>query len=495
MLNSIKKEYLLLFIIFCAVFGTRLYFAFQTEEFSPRGYFEERQIQHILDTGLPMIYDELSYSGRDMIVSPVYYYLMALFSAIVGIDISMRVVPNLLISLLVFIIFFIVKDITKSNFASLYSSFFVGFIPILASATLLSAPSESLAFPIIFLSLYFFMNLHEEKNLNYFITTILVLPFIAPVSLTILMSFIFYFVFMNLDNVNINKMEVEASLFAILFMTLAYFVQFKEALIYNGADIIWQNIPEKILNEYFIGVDVLSYVVAVGIIPLIFGIYTIYMYTFKINNPKLYLFIGFSASLFLLLWLKFIRPEVGLSLIGITLIILSGEGLRSFNMYLKETKLAKSHTLIFSLILIVFIFTSVNNTIASSENEVNNVPDDNMLGALDWLKVNAPANSIVLSKLEYGHLITGIAGHRNVLDDNFILIESPDIILDDVDNFLEAKSVVDSVKILNKYNVDYLLLPKEKYKFLESNNNCFRKKYSNEQIVVYESLCKVEEIA
>ncbi len=494
MLINKKQEKWLLFLIFLIVLGTKLYFAFQTPHLNNQAYFEQRQIESIFQTGFPLSWDSLSYSGRSLITSPIYYYVMAFFSSFLGIGLTLKVLPNIFISLLTIVVFLIVKKITQNSIAAFFSAGFVGFIPALSSITLLTASPYSLVFLLMFLSLYFFINIRDKKYFSYFIIIVLILPFVHPATIIVLLGLFFYLVLMKLDGFIINKTELETVIFATFFMTLVLFLQYKQALIINGAGIVWQNIPQQILKQYFSGVNILSYVAAIGIIPLLFGVYTIYKYTFQINKSSIHVFIGLCIATFFLLWLKLIQPTIGLALIGICLIILTGEGIKLSIERLKHTKFLTSQFLFLSVVVIIFLFTSVNNTIAAQDKTTKAALELELLDALNWIKINTPKNSVILSQVEYGHLITGIAQRKNVLDDNFILIKNPDRILDDLEALFHTSSTIQAVKLLNKFHVNYLLLKIEDRPEFVKDKSCFKRVNKEEDYVTYESFCKVEEI-
>jgi hypothetical protein len=490
-----KKQQAALAAIFLIILLIKLYSAFQTPNFTSPAYFEKRQIENILQTGFPLSWDPLSYSGREYITTPVYHYLLAGLSYVIGIELALKIMPNLFISLLSILIFMIVKRLTSNPVASLMSAALIGFIPVLSVLTLLTSSPYSLAFLLMFLALYLFVNLESGQNLFYFVMVVLVLPFVHPITVIFLLGLLFYFILVRLDGLPINITELEAALFALFSMTLSLFMQFREALISNGAAIIWQNIPPQILDQYFAGVGILSYISMVGLIPLVFGVYTIYVYTAKVNKPIIQVFIGMTLVLFLLIWLKFIEPNVGLALIAINLIILTGEGLNLFFNYIQQTKFVSSQYIFLLVIVSIFLFTSVNDTIAAQDSEIKQTPNPELLDILNWTGHQTPAFSVIFGDLEFGNFITGIAHRKNIIDDNYILIDKPALILDNINAIKDTKSVVEAVKLLSQYNVDYLLLPvKSGYSFLE-DRNCFKKSYSNEKYVIYKSLCTVEEIA
>ena len=74
-----EKKHWCILILFLLVFGTRILFAFQTPHFNDDiSYYNIRQINHIKQTLLPIIIDDLSYGGKVLYTPPFFYYSMNL---------------------------------------------------------------------------------------------------------------------------------------------------------------------------------------------------------------------------------------------------------------------------------------------------------------------------------------------------------------------------------------------------------------------------------
>ena len=74
-----KKPIVVVGGIFLAVLLLRLVLAFMIPEFTYESYFHLRQVEHIVETGLPFYQDQLSYGGRELAFLPFFHYLAALF--------------------------------------------------------------------------------------------------------------------------------------------------------------------------------------------------------------------------------------------------------------------------------------------------------------------------------------------------------------------------------------------------------------------------------
>src|SRR3989344_4672110 len=121
-----SSAFLILIIVLALIF--RFYFTFSNENFSSDdSYFHLRLVNHIIDKKIPLMEDDLSYSGNEIIYPQFFHYLLALFFFIPGYT---KIITVLLIIFLVVIVYLIAKKITKDKNAALITAFLASFIPI-----------------------------------------------------------------------------------------------------------------------------------------------------------------------------------------------------------------------------------------------------------------------------------------------------------------------------------------------------------------------------
>jgi uncharacterized membrane protein len=117
--------------------------------------------------------------------------------------------------------------------------------------------------------------------------------------------------------------------------------------------------------------------------------------------------------------------------------------------------------------------------LGAKSNIKNETPSDYEILVLNWIKDNALPDVTVLAPLDKGHLINTIAGKRSVIDDNFLLSPDAEGRFNDVKIIYSTKSEVKALDIINKYNIDYILVPIEaelkfgKVKWLD-DETCFK---------------------
>ncbi|MBW2981387.1 glycosyltransferase family 39 protein [Candidatus Woesearchaeota archaeon] len=497
-----KKQYTILILIFILTLAFRLYFVFQSPNFDYEAYFNVRQINQIIKTGFPLLTDNLSYGGRSIIFIPFIHYILAFFSLILTAGIALKLLPNIAASSIVIIVYLIAKKLTKKENISLITAFISAFIPIYIIETINSVSVYSITLPLMFLVIYFLMELEKESSpyLKYLIILIILLPFIHSSVFILTFSLIIYLILIKLAHLKQNKAELELILFSIFLTFWIEFIIFKNAFLAHGPSVIWQNVPSIISTFYFIPTNFIEAVFRIGLIPLIGGIYVIYRYLFREKNKPIYLLISFAAASAILLWLKLIQPNITLAILGIVLTILFAKYYQLAFLYIKKTRVAGYKKILFAVLILIFILTSVLPCIYFTSERIRSAVSSEEIKALLWLKTNTPTKSTVLGPLSYGHIITAVANRKNVIDSNFLLIQLPEQHIEDVETIYTSLYKTEAVRLLNEYSVDYIIFsPKiadefniEDIKYID-DEECFELVYDN-NIKIYESLCKLEEI-
>jgi len=211
-----KRVLFLLFFIFVLVFTCRLFFAFSSSNLESGAYFHLRQISHISQTGFPLFEDNLSYGGRLLFFPVLFYYLLAFFNLFLSLDFVVRFFPNLFLSSLIFIIFVSVRRFFSNDYYALLTSFIAGFIPVLFSSHLFSVSPLSLSLPLIFLSLFFFLNLSKKNFSMFYLFFVLLAAFTHPSVFFLIFSLLFYLLFKFLVGFRTDRAEVELVIFSFL---------------------------------------------------------------------------------------------------------------------------------------------------------------------------------------------------------------------------------------------------------------------------------------
>lgn len=487
-------------LILILVLGVRLFIAFQAPGFSDdSAYFNLRQIESITDNLHPLYQDNLSYGGRLFIFLPVFHYACALFDMFMPLELIGKIIPNLFASLLVLVVYFLTFELTGDKKASLLSAFTSGFIPVFFSETLNKISIYSLVVPGIFLALLFLVKVFEkERYISHFIIAILVLSFIHASSFIIIVAMGLYVGILKIQRMKLKKYTVELIIFSVFFMIWLQFLLFKKAFLDHGIFLLWQNMPSDILSNYFTSIPLFDALIFIGFVPFLFGLYAAYKFSFKTKDKKIHLLIAFGLGVFFLLWLKLIQIELGLIFLGVVLTVGFGRAFSLLMSYIDKTRFTFIKRYVAVAIIVLIFLTSVLPSYVNANYTLDDVPSQNEIDALEWLRDNSE-EGIVLSTLNEGHLISYIGERKNFMDSNFLFIEDIDQRYEDLRVMYTSLYTTNVVQLLNKYNIKYIYFSNravaeygvEELSYL--SESCFNQVYENDEVKIYKSLCRLEE--
>lgn len=466
-----------LFFIFLFVLLVKLYFVFQSPYFHRDAYLNRRYVENILNSGEHLRYDELSYNGREIVYSPMYHYILAFFSLIFPIDYVLKILPAIFSSLVVFVVYFLVKEIVEDEKVALFMALSSGFVPIFFVKTLNNISIFSLALPVLFYLVYLLIRMDETRDVKKFVFFSFFLALLHPIAFLFLISLVFYLILVASENIRLSKLKLEVIWFCIFLILFVEFFCYKKAFLEYGLGVIWNNVPEQVLANYF-DFSFLEAIYKVGVMGIIFGFIGL-SFVFVKKREKLFLLGSLIFSNLLLLWLRLIDVGVGLMFLGIALIVMSSLFLKGLFLYFEKTKIASYRNLFCFFVLSFFVLSLVVPSLIDASHSLKEIPDGYEILVLEWIKENSLPGVSVLAPIEYGHLITDIARRRNVIDNNFLLARDSSKVYKDVKDFYSSKFEVDALNLINRYNVDYVFIPVDiemeqgGFKWLD-DKNCFK---------------------
>jgi hypothetical protein len=496
----VKNSTKWLLVIFLFSLALRLFFAFKTPTFSDdNAYLTMRQVQSIVHSGFPVYYDQLSYSGRQQFFLPIFYYSLAFFDLFLPLQFVMKVIPNLFASCLVFVVFILTRQLTKNGPISIFAAGVSSVIPIFTRLTINSVSPYTLVVPLLFLSIYLFMKIGDDKKyVPLFLASFFVLTFAHAAVFVLVAGLLLYVILTKVEGIRILRSEFEIVVFAMLFAVWSYFIMFKKLFLSYGSAIFFQNVPSSLISQYFRQVTVIGMINQIGLIPLFAGIYILYKYLFQIKNKHLYILIGFVISLSLLLWFRLVPFSLGVMLLGVVLLIFLGQFLMMSLDYMQKTRLVKYRNYFAAMVIFIFMTTSLGPTLFYADDEIKKSFSTDIVDAALWLKNNTEENSIIVSDLREGNIISSLGNRPNLMDSNFLLVSNIDQRLADLDTIFSTNSEIEAVAILTQYNVRYIFFSddaKLRYKKTSldyaDDLNCFQLVY-DKGVQIYRIKCALE---
>ena len=484
-------------IIFLIVLFFRLFFAFQTPEFSEdSAYFVLYQIESISQTGVP--YLNIGSSGDISLFPPVFYYVLAFFNLFMSPFIVGKVIPNIFASLTVFIVYALSIKFTRNHTASLFASTLSGFIPIFFLRTFNSISIYSLVVPLVLFSFYSFLMIStDESFVIVYLVSILLLSFTHPSVFFVVLGQIIYFTFVKIEGLQYKNVEIEVIFVSVFLVIWSQFLIFKNAFLLYGPAIIWQNTPSQIVSEMFRSISIVEAFSLMGIVPALAGVYVFYQYVKDKKSKFIFFFLSYSIPIFVMLWLRLIMPTIGLILLSSALVVVLGKYYIAFTSYIDKTKFSNLKIFILLLVALLIYSTSILPTFALVSDEISNAPDYSKVQILKWMRYNLNPSSVVLSSYQDGFLIKYHARIRTVMDSNFLLVDNVDKVVDDIRTFYTTSSLIDALRIAEYYDIEYVFLSDKtiaKYGVsdLFENQDCFNNIFSGRgHDSLYEITCSL----
>jgi len=293
-----------LWAIFGIVLATRLFFAFQTPYLSTdEAYLHYRLVSNILETGFPLLTDTLSWGGSFIDISPLFAYILAGFSFILGKTLALKLIPNVFASLLVFPVFGIAFRITRRYGVSLLAAFVASFVPVFFANTFNQVSVSTIIVPLFFWLVLLWM----DSNVPFFVAGIVFFAFLNPSSLILILGLLLFVVLCTVERLKVSVADFEVLLFSTGFAVWAQFILYKQALFSHGLSVFWLNIPSPLLSASFSQLSFFDVLWQVGFFPLVAGIYVIYRTVVRVRDRNLYLFFCILLSVFVLLWFQLIE--------------------------------------------------------------------------------------------------------------------------------------------------------------------------------------------
>ena len=305
-----KRGLLVVTMMFLAVSIFRIVLALSVDGFSSDySYYVLRQVDHITETGTPLLHDDLSYLGRTYYLSPVFFYILSFFSFFFPAVLVGKIIPNLFAASIVFIVYFIGLEITKNKEAAVFTAFLSGFIPVFLAETVYAISAYSLVIPLFLTLMYCLIkiskhnvsprNLHRYKVI--FVVLIILFSFLHPSVLLFILFFWIYAFLLALEGSSLSRSEVELVVFSSLFVLWAFFVTMKTFFLEQGFSVIFGGVPYFLRGAFFSPFTFLESFYKLGIIPVLYGLYSLFRFTYGKREKYVYMLVSLIYLMLILL--------------------------------------------------------------------------------------------------------------------------------------------------------------------------------------------------
>lgn len=481
----------LLALLIIVIGGLRLTFALSTPYLAWDGYDELRLTTHIIEHGLPLFEDELSYLGRERAYSPLYYYLLTPF---VGANplIALKTIPNILYVTSILLIYLIAVEISKSRGASLIAAGIAGFTPITFTQYLNDASPYTLTIPLLLVTIYALLK--PKERLTLLIASSVLLSLTSPLVFLLIAGIALFLVIGAIEKINIDSSYAETLFFLLFFGLWSTLIFYKDAFFQQGFNVVWAYIPESVINQYFAEFTLVGIVAIIGALPLTFGGYTAYHALFRRRAHRTLLVVSISFATLGALLLRLLPPRVGFSILTILLSILAAQGLADLSRFFKKTKFPYLRYSVTGVLLFFFVFASIFPALSQAAAELDNTPTDEHIAAAEFL---ATQEASILAAPNEGFFFQYQAGTPTLTDERFLLAEQANELYEETTSIYRSRFALPALERLNTNSITHVVFSDEARQAYARNqleflpNDCFENVFEEASITIYEVRCNV----
>jgi hypothetical protein len=491
-MNIKKKEYFIILAICIFIFLLKILISFQTAQLNHEAYFHLSQAKQIQNTGLPEMH-ELVF---DASVLPLQDYVLSFFGIFFNLEIAAKILTALISAIITFVVFLIIKQIVKkkedSNIA-IISSLFSGFVVLLFSHT--TNNYSSLHFNLLMFLATTYMFIKSIKNIQYlngFILSIILFILISPLSIIFIATYVIYFIFLASERIKIRSSEIEMFIFSIIVSVWIYSILYKDLILNQGI----KYFLNPIILTKGIEWNIINVVAMLGVIPVLFGSLGIYKILSKKANRKNLFIISLIFTSLILLITGIANKIFCFSVLAIGIIIASSISLKRIKETINKTKLKKAQNYVLTIILILFILTSVIPSITNAIIKTHETPTKKDVYVLKESQNKINDNELIMTKLDESYVVKFFTNKGTLFTDSVRFNTEKDKIKD-VKEFYDSTLKTNAIRTLNLYEVKYVFISETtkknmtKTELSKFDDECF-KKIKSAGATMYESLCQIK---
>jgi len=478
--------------------GVRLFYSLSEQEFSTgSSYFIVRQVEHIATTGAPMYHDALSVGGRIYSFSPLYVYVLSGFWLLSQHFMMLKIVSEILLILLIPLCYAVAYRLTKHMTTSLLIAAVAGFTPFLYLSTLNELTMYSLALPLHVYLIWIFMDIKKPRAIPMFIAGFMVLMLTHPSVFLFLAAAFLSMLLLWVADQPLVRREIELLAFSLFFGIWFHLILYKDVLLKAGVGFFWQNLPEYLLRNAYTGVNIFEMIYLIGVLPCLFAAFVFYRYLFREQGRNLYLLISYALVVLILLWLRLLPANVGLTFLSIVFVLMSAAPLKTLFELFPNMKSAVLTNLFTVLLIVIFFMSSLIPALYYADTKRAQAISPEELQGYAWMREHLPQDAVVASSREEGPLLN-YYGIRSVVDPDFLLITDSSERYEKIRTLYHTTSITEALRIMQEFRITHILMSQRAQREYDmerlayTQDPCF-KLISTSGGYLYERVCILEE--
>ena len=113
---------------------------------------------------------------------------------------------------------------------------------------------------------------------------------------------------------------------------------------------------------------------------------------------------GLALATGAITWLRLIRPELGLMILGISLVLLFTFAVQNIFSYVDKTKFASFASPTTTILVLLVLILSAPLAISSAKQSLEHTLKPSERNAMDWIRHNTDPGETIAATLDEGHV-------------------------------------------------------------------------------------------
>ena len=456
-----KKIYFLLFLVAVSIFAISLAVFVSVDFFSDDfSYFELLQAKAISQTGFPDYDNSFVIGSSRLVFMPLYEYMLGITYWMFGSILSLKILQSILLALIPIAVFRLSYELRGEHLPALLSAMIGGFVPVIWQLSSNSLSKIPIVIILMLLSTEFYLkSLSNKKFLGLFYISFIVLSLTSNTSILFVCAIAFGIFLSSIDNKKINSTEIELLSFCLAVAIFVVVVTYGARISNIGTKIIWFNTPSQVLSLEYQDFNLAQLIYSLGIFPMIYGSYSLYLLTTAQESKKRdYTIMSFILMALLLLWLKMVPWKIGFSVLGIFLAVQFTDFFILLRTGINKSKISMYKQHIYYFAVVFFIIGSLIPSVVYAKFSTDNIASQSLVNAMIFLKENSMEGEAVAIHPRESHLLQYLTLRRVVIDSNYIALDSPETRYLELQRIFSEKFETNAREILDEYGISYIFI-------------------------------------
>lgn len=386
--------------------------------------------QHISETGLPLLEDDMSWNGAFYDYAPLYHYLVAFVAIFTTIPLAAIIVTNIAGLFIPYLVYKLTEHVSTHQSAPAITAIASAAIPLLYAHTVIDTTPFTLAIVLVLLTLHVFLNtLRNPQHQTTLIITTTALALTSPLALIVAFGALLGLIIQQAQKQAVSKRLTEATLLLLFVSIWAALITYNNTIREHGMHTFWLYV-----NPAFSFVEIVA---GIGILTVLAGSFGAFKYLSNKSTNQAYTIIGVCILITGLLILGVMQTHKAIILLGLLMLPLCSYVINSYAQNKYKSRIPNIYTIGAVIIAAVFVLTHLTPAAVSAAEQIPRAVTNQQIELVTQLP---QSTDTYLWSQETGYLLN-YYGHKSIITNNLYASKESTEILQELQQLPQANRI------------------------------------------------------